>query len=187
MTEKIARRGVKTPHSFESDMLERITVEQVINDNGIVISEENSIKEVREWLNKEQNMESNYFIVSNNAGEYKGVLSSLSLLIDNYNPDEKIVTLLKEHHVSIQLNDTLRNAAETMAKENIDVLPVISGKNKNIVGLVSYHDILATYKYGIDEHEMKRPHISLKRNGLKILLQGQKLIELTKRKSKSIS
>ena len=34
----------------------------------------------------------------------------------------------------------------------------------------------------IDEHEMKQPHISLKRNGLKILLQGQKLYELTKRK-----
>lgn len=182
MTEKIARRGVKTPHSYEPDILERITVEEVINDSGIMISEDNSIKEVCDWLNKEENFKSNYLIVSNNNGEFKGIVNSLNLLSDYVHENKKIGTLLKEHHVSIQINDTLRNAVETMAKENIDVLPVTSGEKKNIVGLVSYHDILATYKHGIDEHEIKRPHISLKRNGLRILLHGQKLIELTRRK-----
>lgn len=184
MTEKIARRGVKTPHSYEPDMLEGITVEQVISENGVVISEENSIKEVREWLNKEQKFKSNYFIVSNNDGKYKGILSTVRLFSDNHDPEKKIGTLLKEHHISTRLNDSLRTAVETMAKENIDVLPVIATENKRIIGLLSYQHILAAYKYGIDEHEKKKPQISLKRNGLKILLQGQKLIELTKRKNK---
>lgn len=184
MTEKIARRGVKTPQSYEPDILEGITVNQVINDNGIVISEDNCIKDVREWLNNEQNSKSNYFIVSNNDGEYKGILSSLKLFSDNNHPDKKIGTLLEEHRVSILLDDTLRTAVERMAKRNIDVLPVIAKENKNIIGLVSYRDILATYKHRIDEHKTKQTHISLKRNGLRILLQGQKLIELTKRKNK---
>lgn len=184
MTEKIARRGVKTPQSYEPDMLEGITVEQVITNNGIVINEDNSIKEVREWVNKEPNLKSNYLIVSNKEGEYKGLLSSLDLFSENNGLDEKIEILLNQHRVSIQLNDTLRTAVETMAKENIDVLPVLATGNKSIIGLISYHDIIATYKYGIDEHEMKRPHISLKRKGLKILLRGQKIIQLTKRKSK---
>ncbi len=184
MTEKIAQRGVRTPLSYESDLLESVTVEQVIKNSGVIISEDNSIKEVREWLNKEQDIKSNYFIVSNNDGEYKGVLSSLNLFSRNYPPDKKIKTLLKEHHVSIQLNDTLKTAVRAMAKENIDILPVVAIENKTIVGLLSYHDILATYKYGIDEHEKKQPHISLRRNGLKILLRGQRIIELTKRRYK---
>jgi H+/Cl- antiporter ClcA len=184
MTEKIARRGVKTPNSFEPDMLERITVEQVVNDDGIIIGEDNSIKETREWLKSEPDYKSNYFIVSTVDGEYKGIISSSNLFSDHHLEDDKIGVLIKRNSIYINLHDNLRLAAETMAKENIDVLPVISGEHKNIVGLISYRDILATYKYGSDEHEMKRPPISLKRNGLKILLQGQKLMELTKRKNK---
>lgn len=184
MTEKIARRGVKPPQSYEPDILESITVDQVINEDGIIISEDIGIQEVCDWLNKEQNYKSNYFIVANNEGQYKGILSS-SNLFNNYNSQNTTIgTLIKNFPRAIQLNDSLRFTAEVMAKENVDVLPVISDEFNTIVGLVSYHDILATYKFGVDEHERKRPHISMKRKGLKILLQGQKLIELTMRKNK---
>jgi predicted transcriptional regulator len=64
-----------------------------------------------------------------------------------------------------------------MAKENLDVLPVIS-KDKNVIGVLSYKDILSAYKQNIDEHEQKDPNISLKRHSLKILLRGQKLITI---------
>ena len=184
MTEKIARRGVKTPHSYEPDILDQMIVEQVVNDNGIIIGEDNSVNETREWLKNEPNYKSNYFIVSNSDGEYKGIISSSNLFSEHHIQDDKIGALIKRNSIYIKLDDSLRFAAETMSKENIDVLPVISEENKNIVGLISYRDILATYKYGIDEHEMKRPNISLKRSGLKVLLQGQKLIDLAKRKNK---
>ncbi|MEZ4857089.1 MAG: chloride channel protein [Gelidibacter sp.] len=184
MTEKIARRGIKTPDSYESNFLEKLTVEQVIKDSGVAISDENSIKEVRDWLNKDPNYKSNYFIVSNIKGQYKGILSATKLYSDSGNDDQKIGSLLKDRLVSIALTDTLQTAAEMMAKENVDVLPVVSGKKKSIVGILSYHDILATYKYSVEDHETKRPHISLKRNGLKILIRGQQLVTLMKRKNK---
>lgn len=182
MTEKIARRGVKTPHSFEPDILDRLTVEQVISDFETVINEDDSIQEVRELLNGEKNNQTNYFIVSSNDGEFKGILSSSILFSNQIFPENKIATLLKNNNGFARLNDTLRITAETMAKENIDFLPVVEGEN--IVGIVSYHDILATYKQGTDNHEMKNPHISFKRNGLKILLRGQKIVSAMKRKDK---
>lgn len=184
MTEKIARRGVKTPHAYEPDVLEKLTVEQVLTDNGMVISEENSIREVREWLIREQNFKSNYFIISSNEREYKGILSSSNLFSNHHSQENLIGTLIKRNGIYIGMNDTLLTAVETMAKENIDVLPVVSNENTKIIGILSYRDIIATYKYGIDEHEKKRPHISLKRNGLKILLLGQKLVSGIKRKDK---
>jgi CIC family chloride channel protein len=184
MTEKIARRGVKTPHSYEPDVLEKLTVEQVLNDNGMIISEENSIKEVCEWLNQEQDYKSNYFIISSNEGEYKGTLSSSNLFSNHHSQENLVGTLIKRNGIYVGLNDTLRTAVETMAKENIDVLPVVSKENKNIIGILSYPDIIATYKYGIDEHEKKLPHISLKRQRLKILVHGQKLVSAIKRKHK---
>lgn len=184
MTEKIARRGVKTPHAYEPDVLEKLTVEQVLTDNGMVISEENSIREVREWLIREQNFKSNYFIISSNERVYKGILSSSNLFSNHHSQENLIGTLIKHNGIYIGLNDTLLTAVETMAKENIDVLPVVSKENTKIIGILSYRDIIATYKYGIDEHEKKQPHISLKRNGIKILLRGQKLVSGMKRKDK---
>src|SRR6476660_3578573 len=46
MTEKIARRGVKTPESYEPDILEKVTVEQVMEKNGFIISADNTIRQV---------------------------------------------------------------------------------------------------------------------------------------------
>lgn len=175
MTEKIARRGVKTPHSYEPDILERVTVEQVVKGNGLVLSEDNSIKEVREWLDKEHDYNSNYFIISSNEGEYVGILSSSNLLSNHHNTDSLIGTLIKRKHISVAIDNSLRTAVEMMAKENIDVLPVVSRDNNNIIGVLAYQDIIVAYKYGIDEHEQKHPNISLKRRSLKILLRGQKL------------
>src|SRR6185312_5704865 len=53
MTEKITRRGVKTPDSYEPDILETINVKQVMSENGLMLSEDNTIGEVRDWLEKE--------------------------------------------------------------------------------------------------------------------------------------
>jgi H+/Cl- antiporter ClcA len=184
MTEKIARKGIKTPHSYQPDTLEKVTVAQALTDKGMILSGKNTVKEVREWLNEQEEYHSNYFIISSDKGEYRGILSSSNLLSNHHSQDKQIGTLIKRNNIYIGLNESLRTALETMAKENIDVLPVISGENNNVIGVLSYHDIIAIYKYDIDEHVKKQPNISLKRNGLKILLRGQKIVSAIKRKNK---
>ncbi|MGM5470051.1 chloride channel protein [Flavobacteriaceae bacterium LMO-SS05] len=182
MTEKMARRGVSTPLSYEPDSLEKLKVEQVFSDSGIIISEDNSIKEVREWFYQEQDYQSNYFIISNNAGEYKGILNSATLFNKLYKEETLVGTLITHSKIYIKSSDTLRTAVEIMAKENIDVLPVISNNNKDIIGVLSNRDVIATYKYTIGEHQKKQANVSLKRQGLKIVLRGKKLNPFSKRK-----
>jgi chloride channel protein, CIC family len=178
MTEKIARKGVKTPHSFEPDLLEKITVEQVIKD-GVALSANNSIKDIRDWLTKESNYNSNFFVIVDDKGEFKGIVSSSSLNSDHRDDDTLIGSLIKRKSFTISSHDNLRTAVEMMAKENLDVLPVVSNENKNsVIGILSYKDILSVYKYRVEDFEKLRPHISLKRSGMKILLHGQKLIDL---------
>lgn len=182
MTEKIARRGIKTPESYEPDLLEKLTVAQVLTDSGMVISEENTINEVREWLEHEHDYQLNYFIICSEKGEYKGIISSSNLFSLHHSEDKLIGSLIKRNSVNIKLEDTLRTAAETMAKENIDVLPVVSGEDATITGILTYHDIISAFKFSINEHEKKQTHISLRRNSLKILLRGQKLVRAIQRK-----
>lgn len=172
MTEKIARRGVKTPHSYEPDILDKLTVQQVIEDDGAVLSANTTINEVRDWLQKNKNQTRNYFIVVNDDGSFEGIISSSNLFSMHHAIDLKIGSLIKRRPFAITASDTLKTAVEMMAKENLDVLPVISSSNK-VTGLLSYRNILSAYKHGIEEHEQS-VHISLKRRTLKILLHGRR-------------
>lgn len=180
MTEKIARRGVRTPHSYESDNLEKIKAGDIIKNNRIVISEDNEIQEVREWMNTENADRPNYFIIAGNEGNYVGIVSSSNLFNNYHNPTDRVGNLVKRKNIYITNDDNLRTAVEIMAKENIDVLPVISSESQTITGILSYLDIIASYKHHLDEHENKRQHISLKRQGLKILVHGQKIVSAIK-------
>lgn len=181
MTEKITRRGVKTPDSYEPDILEKILVKEVIKENELVISEENSIRDVRQWLENEKEYLGNYFIIVSKDNEFMGIISSSSLFSNHHNQDNPVGNLIKRNNISVNMDTTLRSAVEMMARENVDILPVISDK-KTVTGVLSYKEIISAYKYGMDEHEKKNPGISLKRNSLKILIRGQKLITTGKRK-----
>jgi chloride channel protein, CIC family len=180
MTEKIARRGVKTPHSYEPDLLEKVTVAQVIEENGLVLSEENTIAEVRAWLNQETDYQRNYFIIASNENEFRGIVSSSNLFSHHHQPDNKVGSLIKRKNISVAFDNSLRTAVEMMAKENLDMLPVVA-KDNHVMGVLSYRAIISVYRQGMEEHEQKDPHISLKRHGLKILLKGQRLMSINKR------
>lgn len=183
MTEKIARRGVKTPHSYEPDMLDKITVGQLAKENGTVLSYDATIEEVREWLKNEKTQHCSYYIIVNHEGEFKGIVSSSNIFSMHHPVSNTIATLIKRKPVTITNANSLKTAVELMAKENIDVLPVISHDNK-ITGILSYRDILSSYRDGLDEHEEK-VSISLKRRTLKMLVHGKKRLSVLKEKKQA--
>jgi H+/Cl- antiporter ClcA len=181
MTEKIARRGVKTPDSYEPDILEAITVQQVMNENETLISEENTIREVVEWLNKNTAYTNNYFLVVNNEGLFKGLISTAALFNSQHDFGNKIGSLILLKPVIISATSSLRAAVEIMAREGVDVLPVTAGEDRNqLAGVLSYKDVISAYRKGTEEHEKNVPHISIRRKHLKILVRGQQLMEFVK-------
>lgn len=181
MTEKIARRGVRTPYSYEPDILDKLTVQQVVEDEGMVLSANATISEVREWLNKNKEEKSNYFIVVNDDGSFKGIVSSSNLFSMHHSTDLKIGALIKRKPFAITASDSLKTAVEMMARENLDVLPVVSESSNKVSGILSYRNVLSAYRHGIKEHEQTIP-ISLKRRTLKILLHGKKRLSFLREK-----
>jgi len=177
MTEKIARRGIKTPHSYEPDILEKISVEQVIRKEGLVISSNNSIRDVREWLKREHHASGNFFVIVDEKFSFKGIVSLSNINSTHHDEDKKIDTLIKRKPVYVSKTDSLRTAVEIMARESLDVLPVITNEEEvKVSGLLTYKNILSAYKFRFDEHQQKYSHISIKRGGIKILLRGQKFL-----------
>lgn len=166
MTEKIARRGVITPDSYEPDILQRITVAQVMRTTDIKLSDEMSIGELKQYLAQHGGNEDTLAFV-NNKNEYSGTikLTEIYSSADNI----KVRELLKTDTGIVRENDILRGVVDIMAWQKTDVLPVIN--NGQMIGLVSYADILSAYKQHFEQNETEATHISLKRQQMKLALK----------------
>ncbi|QEC77063.1 chloride channel protein [Mucilaginibacter ginsenosidivorax] len=174
MTEKIARRGVATPVSFEPDVLSKLSVFDVMNKDAIVLSADNPVSEVKAWL-LAHNSAAHDFIVVDKKGDYIGTFK----LGDMYNTSQVQKLNLGDivHPSALMLtgNTTLRLAAELMAKHEAELVPVTSAENK-IIGSLSYKEIIAAYGLHNNEADKTSLSISLKRQRLKIMSKGRKLM-----------
>jgi chloride channel protein, CIC family len=119
--------------------------------------------------------------VVNDDGSFKGIISSSNLFSMHHATDLIIGSLIKRKPIAVTALDTLKTAVEMMAKENLDVLPVISSESNKLTGILSYKNLLSAYKHGIEEHK-ESVHISLKRRTLKILLHGKRRLTRLERK-----
>jgi CIC family chloride channel protein len=174
MTEKIARRGVSTPDSFEPDVLGKLTVGEIIRDNGIILHPETPIQEVRDTLKAENNAE-RYFIVADADGNYVGTANLADINKHDVDAGASIASILQNSKLSVKSNDNLKKAVELMARKDVQALPITS--ENRVIGLLSYKDVINAYKFYHEENDKSNVHISLKRNRLKVLIRSRKLFK----------
>jgi CIC family chloride channel protein len=141
-----------------------------------------TIEEVRTWLSAENEYQSNYYVVAERDGVFKGVISSSNLYSTHHATDEPVGSLIKRAPVFVYHSESLRKAVEVMAMENVDMLPVVSAGSRLVQGVLSYQDILSVYRLRSEEHEVKHPSISLRREGYKLLIRGKKRLMLINKK-----
>lgn len=180
MTEKISRRGVRTPDSYEPDILQKMIVAEVTGPCEI-LNARNTIEEVLEDLTTDTRAHPAHFIVADEKGTYKGLVSSCSLFNRMQQAGATLGSLLVQNNIFVYGSDSLRTAVEKLAKEGVEVLPVISVDNTGVTGTVSYQDIISAYKKNMDIHIKKHPPISLKRRSLQVMVKGQRIINNWKR------
>jgi CIC family chloride channel protein len=177
MTEKIARRGVKAPHSYQADVLDSVSVKDIMPHEPVTISIENSVAEVKDWLNKQKNSTAGSLVVVNNEGELQGLVRVIDVYTAGSNLNAPIESLVNAAELTVLGEISLREAVGLMAKHNVDVLPVtLNGKDRVITGVLTYKDVMGAYQLNLSDFDVYARHISLKRNGIKILLHGRKLL-----------
>lgn len=176
MTEKIARRGIVTPDSFEPDILGKMHIAQVMSGDIVVINENNDIQEVKTWLIANPVAE-NYLLAGNASGEYTGIIK----LADIFGAENKTTVkniINKKDHVYVNAANSLRHAVELMAKTGEEILPVSAPDQPGkMIGAVTYKDILKAYEMDIAMNEHAHIKISIKRQRIKMLIKGKKLVD----------
>lgn len=171
MTEKIARRGVYTPDSYEPDLLQVLTVADVNNEVGETLKSNSTIAETRARLTG-NNITQSFFIVTNNDGSYAGMVSLTDIYNHSISAELTISNITRASKQAVRSNDPLKRVVEIMAEESAEVLPVIATGN-TIAGQISYKEILNTYYQYVAENRKQNTQISLKRRRLKIAARGR--------------
>lgn len=177
MTEKIARRGIFTPDSFEPDLLQKLTVAQVMTQDNVVLNVLDTVEDVRQWV-AERNNNNDYFITVDSDGAYAGILKRANLYLAQSNGKKFIKEIIDPEHSFLKNDENLRTAVEIMVDRNGEALPVLSAKGAKIIGILTYPDILSAYKHHLNENETAKTQISLRRRRIKMLVKGRKLKQI---------
>ncbi|MDE3126015.1 MAG: hypothetical protein KGK14_10910, partial [Bacteroidota bacterium] len=133
---------------------------------------------VRTLLSNAKYQRQAYFAVVNQENICKGIINAAT--INNYtiSPTQNIGSLPLQKAITATADMNLSKALEKLLAEQTDVLVIVDTK-KSILGFLSKQNMLNAYQNHIlNEHEVKK-QISLKRNALKILLKGKKLVQVT--------
>lgn len=169
MTEKIARRGVKTPNAYHPDVLEKLTVQHVLKPHQALLNADSTIEQVRKLLNTSTEHQHNYYIAVNEQGSFKGIVSLSNIMSMQHDVNHTLASLIRRKPFAVNVTDSLKTAATMMARENLDVLPVTNGSNI-VTGILTYRDILSAYDHHNEEHKISLS-ISLKRKTLKAVVK----------------
>jgi hypothetical protein len=179
MTEKIARRGVATPSSFEPDILIKYPVTEFMQTGIQVLSIDNTIADVQDWLSKEQPFPPpDYFIVVDNSGKYLGLMPIQEVYNSRHPLDMPLAPLLlADKNVFVREDQSLKTAVEIMAASNLDIVPVVSGnEQQEVTGLLSYKDTLEVYRHKLRESTQYGKEYSLKNQAIRIILKGKGIL-----------
>jgi CIC family chloride channel protein len=174
MTEKIARRGVFTPDSYEPDVLQKITVAEVMSQETNGVNIDWSIQKLKEWLAGNP-VKDNAVIIVNHRKEYQGIVSLNDIYTKPDGGNLKVKDLLQKQSTAVKANDTLRSAVGLMAQQELEVMPVLAGGL--VVGVLGYANIISGYKQNIHDNETRAKHISLRRQRMKVVLKGKQLLK----------
>jgi len=173
MTEKIARRGVITPDSYEPDILQKTKVSEVVNNKDIILKANSTISEVRQLLTT-NNIQDSYLITVNENCGYAGTVKLADIYKEPIQGDAKLKKIIQPDYLLIHASDTLRTAVELMSKQQGDVLPVVNPDDNKVTGVLSYRNIITGYNDQLTDNEDARTQISLRRRQLKLMLKRKR-------------
>jgi H+/Cl- antiporter ClcA len=167
MTEKIARRGIRTPDSYEPDALEQISVDHAMQRRVPVVPGQWDAKKVLAVIGPG----TEYVFVTDPVEAFDGAVRVADLRA--VAPDTLIGGMAKAPHV-VRSGDDLRTAAGELARSP-DNGPVVVVDDGTVVGLLTIADVLKAYGERMQDHAEDEASILLRRRRLKVMAQGKHL------------
>lgn len=148
MTEKISRRGLHVPHSYQADPLTQARVSDYASLKPVTLLATQSVAEVRAWLDTHApgSYHQGYAVVDAN-GAALGVITRKSLYGADIDATQQLGSLVRDPAVCVNMETTLAEAILKLSAHDIGRLPVIASDGSGrVVGMLTRSDILALWR-----------------------------------------
>ncbi|HEX5470772.1 MAG TPA: chloride channel protein [Lacipirellulaceae bacterium] len=163
MTEKIARRGVRTPADYEADLLEQVQVGDIMSTKVVTLKESEDLADVRAWLSSD-NPDAMHqgFPVVNDRGIVVGVVTHRDLLSPANRNQKQIKDVISTLLRVCYQDTTARQAVDHMVNHDIGRLPVVRRERPTqLAGIVTRSDILSIFKNRSRNSKLQEPSLHL--------------------------
>lgn len=164
MTEKIARRGVRTPAEYAADPLDQVVVRSIATSPVVTLKAEDMLGDVRAWITSGAAGSSHQgFPVLDKRGVLIGVLTRRDLL-SNDSDSARISDLIRQFARFVYDDCTARQAVEHMVNHDIGRLPVVNRVGvPRVIGIITRSDILSCYRRQIEEDQPEAPSMRFRK------------------------
>ncbi len=163
MTEKIARRGVRTPEEYLADTLDQAVVRDIASPNPVTVQRDQTVGELREWLIQNAGRILHQgFPVLDDAGTLVGLVTRRNLANPELSPDQKVYHILRLPVKFVYDDCTVRQAADHMVNHSIGRLPVVSRQSPHrLIGIITRSDVLSVFQKRVKEAQLQSPTIRI--------------------------
>jgi len=144
MTEKLARRGTRIRPEMHADYLDRILVRDIASTSPVTLRADDAVEDVRDWMvGRAPGSSHQVFAVLNAKGEIVGVVTRRDLLDLELPLTALVSDLIRRPPVAIFDDNSAREAADHMVREDVGRLPVVTrAAPRTVIGMVSRSDLL---------------------------------------------
>jgi CBS domain-containing protein len=165
MTEKIARRGIRTPEEYLADSLDQVLVRDIASTQLVCVAADKTITAVREWLTEHASGKAHQgFPVTNEQGNLVGVITSREIWDTAVPAERKIIDVLRQPVRYVYDDCTVRQAADHMVNHGIGRLPVVRRSAPHeLLGIVTRSDILSVFQRRVRETQLQEATLPLSR------------------------
>jgi chloride channel protein, CIC family len=171
MTEKIARRGIRTPAEYVADALDQVLVGDVATQSVVALKANERVEEVRRWLNSGiADSRHQGFPVLDAEQTLVGLVTRRDLLDEKISLAATVREVVRRPPKFVYDDSTVRQAADHMANHDIGRLPVMSHeKPPKLVAMITRSDIVSCFRRNSDDNRRSAPTIKFaiprRRNG----------------------
>ncbi len=148
MTEKLARRGASLRLEYAVDHLAHVLVRDAAARKVVTLKDTSTIAQVREWLASGAGGTTHQgFPVVNDQEILVGVVTRRDILDTARTGKERVRDVIRRPPVVVYEDNSLRDAADQMVREEVGRLPVVTrDESLKVVGIVSRSDLLSAHR-----------------------------------------
>jgi CBS domain-containing protein len=163
MTEKLARRGTAAGTEYVADYLGQIRVADAATRQVVTVRGDQTVDEVLAWIAEgDAGATHQGFPVVDGEGLLLGLITRRELQAPAVSGSARLRELLGRPPAVVYEENTLRDAADHMVRENVGRLPVVSRDDpRRITGIISRSDLLTAHARRLDAAQLRQPGMPL--------------------------